>query len=275
MTNFISGWDLLKEWNIRDFELFEYVNKGKLQPFNKIGRPVPHPDYRSKGQINEWRSEIKSLKKSLSETRSLIKKTEKYHFSVLANINENLILSRIKNFEDKIERYKNYSTDPYNWTNYNLPENEDEAKEILSLICNCLYHNDIAVKISITKEEDKKKETNNVYYKHEKLIVIMAKEAETIYNFIVKKIGVTDKSIKSRSERRDAAIDFINNHPGEFKNIKEEHLRDLYIFDFNSSQSKRDYMRRILKIIMEDHFPEKTFSGAKLFDIYRSTKRPI
>lgn len=118
------------------------------------------------------------------------------------------------------------------------------------------------------------KKAENILMDNGKLIRSVGREAEKIYGHIVRGEGVTDKSMNARVERKKCALDFFHNHEAEFEHIKEKHLVDLDVYGFKSNQTKRDYMRRLLKFILEDIFPGQTFSGSKIFDIYRSTKRP-
>jgi hypothetical protein len=59
MSEWLTGNDLLKKWIKRDFELFEYVQKG-LQPY-RYGKPLPPPDVKLK------RDELKLKKKELQD----------------------------------------------------------------------------------------------------------------------------------------------------------------------------------------------------------------
>ena len=79
--------------------------------------------------------------------------------------------------------------------------------------------------------------------------------------------------MQSRTERKKSALEYYRNNEEKFDQIKEYHLEDLEIFDFKSNQSKRDYMTRLLKIVLEDIFSGMSFSGNKIFDFYRSTSR--
>ena len=47
MSKLIDGAKLLIRWNIRDFELFDYV-KRSLQPHDSLERQIPPPDIREK-----------------------------------------------------------------------------------------------------------------------------------------------------------------------------------------------------------------------------------
>ncbi len=89
-------------------------------------------------------------------------------------------------------------------------------------------------------------------------------EAEKIYTHIRKEIGVTDKKLDSRGDRKKAALLYFQDHEDQFHHIDEKHIEDLYIYDFKSSQSKRDFMSRLLKSVFNGKYPHLRLSGIQL-----------
>lgn len=276
MTKYISGNELIARWDIEAFELYQMVWFGYILPFDDTGQEVYYPGQRAKLKT------LNDMEQKLSLLRDGIKNQEDK-----ANREE------IKKLEEEIFEYEQSFFDPENYDGWGTSirdKSYDERKKIISIIENSLYLKFIVEAIEddeqivnfknlkvqtrkVPKSTSKKLESEKILSDNRELIAVIGKEAEEIYEHIIKTIGATDKSMQSRTERRNSALEYYRNNEDKFDSIEETHLEDLDIFDFNSNQSKRDYMTRLLKTVLEDIFPDNIFSGTKIFNFYKSTSR--
>ena len=118
--------------------------------------------------------------------------------------------------------------------------------------------------------------TNNALDMYEANIQLITKlgiETDEIYHAIKRAVGVTDKSLDSRSQRKKAAIGYFLEHRDEFELLTQERLDDTGFYIFGNNQTNRDFVSRILKAELETMFPGKSFSGIKAYQAYRNVTR--
>ena len=141
MSKWISGQQLLYDFGIEAFELFyDHVQKG-LQPYNDLGKPI------SPSSLVEKIVNIALLKEQYHEKRHSeaefgdndLKKFD-------ATIGYDLIA--------QIEHYKKWahSVRDLDWNNFELPENEEEARAVITELVYSLYHKDDIKKFLGVKE---------------------------------------------------------------------------------------------------------------------------
>lgn len=294
MSDFISGNDLLKRWDIVGFELFEYVRAGKLEPLDSVGRPLLHPDIPSSSDLARIRSNLSLFDYDIDQQRDDLSGAEAdawsksvEAFKPIANHLRNIM---IQSFQNDHARYKAaLSRENFGWKGCDLPEDTGQAEKMLSLIVDALYLREDVEQVEMyafkatdtgkgilddqSRVSRKKLEVDRFISANPDLIQDIGAEAEIIYRHIVKEVGVTDKSINSRIERKKAALAYYQMNREHFCRISEKHLGDPDIFDFKSEQTKRDYMRRLLKVVLEDLFPSRKFPGDKLYSAFKSTMR--
>ncbi|MFA5181072.1 MAG: hypothetical protein WC405_07100 [Syntrophales bacterium] len=164
MSKYKTGQEIIQEWKIKDFELFEQVKAG-LQPFNQLGKPLPPPDIAATiNRINKLESELKRLsykgslsatKEALSAEKEMIIQTPRQNGSPLEQgkrAKEIFRLMDIMNAEKKLDRLPNeikalkralkrINNENY-WINYELPEDNGTAKQVINSLLNAFFKMD-------------------------------------------------------------------------------------------------------------------------------------
>lgn len=147
MSEFFSGKELMEKWGLRDFELFRFVSEGKLRPCDSIGQLIAHPYYRDSERMTYLRS-IVSFEdtESLSSTKNI--KTEDE-----GNLPASGLLAFLEGLNavgkgfmemQKASELLNaeYASDKFpGWYKSTLPTDEKQAKGILKVVVESLYHN--------------------------------------------------------------------------------------------------------------------------------------
>ena len=127
MSKWISGEELLKKWDIQDFELFyDFVKKG-LQPHTSMGKPISPSDIMAKVlDVKSLELELHQAEKDLHEYEPEARQ-EVEHFV-------------IKPLVDKLDRYKKAQS--LEWNEFELPEGQAQASRVLLTIVHALFHID-------------------------------------------------------------------------------------------------------------------------------------
>ncbi len=281
MSNYMRGQDLLERWDLMDFELFEYLSSGELRPCNEAGYLISHPYYKTESEKSELFNSLKSSKDLLeeyttpSEERALkirdMPNAEKGFAAVEHLFTGISAIGMESHYAQELRRALSLPDKDLGWIGCKLPSNLPEAKKILKAIVDSLYYIDDILLLEQEWAKSEKNESEEKYVEYEDLIIKVGEECELIYKVIVQNVGVTDKSLTSRIERRDEALSYLKANGQEFNVIEHGHINDLGIFDFKSNQTKRDFMRRLLKAVIEDITAQK-LSGRKLLDVYRMTQ---
>jgi hypothetical protein len=168
MSNFKTGKDLLTCLDILPFELFDHVING-LQPFDKLGRPIPPPDITDKlKSLNGSKNELDSLLCSWPQLTN-----EELHKRLKSNPREAVWYCeqrqryhpRMEKLSRDIEDLKNellQIKDKYSWANYELPEDDKSAEWVINSLLNALFKEDdfigILEKGSSAENRDKTKD---------------------------------------------------------------------------------------------------------------------
>lgn len=148
MSKWISGQQLLNDFGIEAFELFEdYIRKG-LQPYNDLGKPISPLSLFEKIVNIPWLKE-QYQEKRYSEAEFGDNDLRKFD----ATIGHDLLT--------QIEYYENWahSVSDLDWNKFKLPETEAEAKAVLNELVISLYHiDDIKIFFGVKEVEIFKKE---------------------------------------------------------------------------------------------------------------------
>lgn len=157
MSKWISGQQLLNDFGIRDFELFnDYVKKG-LQPHNDFAQPISPLD------VVEEIANIAKLKERYEELR--------YSVEELGNEElQKFDATRGYDLLEQIGRYEKWllSVKKLDWNEFNLTEMKAEAAAVLTALVNSLYHIE-DIKKFLGVDEIEKKEIIPEFFKAKKL----------------------------------------------------------------------------------------------------------
>ena len=177
--------------------------------------------------------------------------------------------NKIQSLKTKIKQFENETEEPFNWSRFQLPNSEIEAKSILDNICSYLYNiKDIEiVENSFLNKNGKNSEID--YGKYKELIFEIGKETELIYKEIKIKVGFSDKLPHREKKRMEVALNYFKNNLAQFNKLKEIHLKDISLYIFGTGQSKRDFMRRLFKTTLDNSNPALSFSGDKAYRFFR------
>jgi hypothetical protein len=174
MCEYINGHDLIKRLNITDHEFVnQYIIKKGLQPYSLSYKPVPTPPIKKfifrikheRRQIEEFETIIealdvkkKTIEEDLERLRKRISVADIIHnnnncTNIIGERNNECILTgqeirinkteieirknRISTMEDEIERRGGFS-----WKDYQLPDSNQETREIFDELLDCLYNED-------------------------------------------------------------------------------------------------------------------------------------
>ena len=127
MSKWISGEELLERWDIKDFELLDNFVKKGLQPHTSTGKPISPSDLTAKVL------DVKSLELELHQAE---KDLHEYEPEARQEVEHSLI----KPLLDKLKTYKKAQSQ--DWTDFELPKDEAEAKQVLDELVGTLFHID-------------------------------------------------------------------------------------------------------------------------------------
>jgi hypothetical protein len=173
MSKWITGSELIKERDIKPIDLFEYITLG-LQPHDEYGRAIESPEVSMKlNLLNDQEKKLKELQTYQNEisSESYIKdKMERYEklmaisavpstgkipgsiskpsipdIEKIKKQNEdaiNKLTESIGHIGKELSRIKNKTS----WKDYELPELEQDIKEVFKIISNAYYLRSDAMK---------------------------------------------------------------------------------------------------------------------------------
>ncbi|UCC39350.1 MAG: hypothetical protein JSV96_16375 [Candidatus Aminicenantes bacterium] len=150
MSKWISGKVLLGRWNIRPFELLEYVQKG-LQPHTEFGKPIPRPDVslnekllqNAEEQLDMLKWQHKDLSRppeewedeSVVPSFSYIPRHKRiYYAKIECEEKIKQTKKRIKWLKDELHSIKDPS-----WQHFSAPDSEEKLNIIIKSLVNSLY----------------------------------------------------------------------------------------------------------------------------------------
>jgi len=129
MCKWISGQQLLNDFEIRDFELFyDYVQK-RLQPHNNLGQPISPLD------VVEEITNIAKLKGKYGELRYSVEELGNEELQKFDATRGYDLLAQIENYEKWVLSVKGLD-----WNEFKFPKMKAEAAAVLTALVNSLYH---------------------------------------------------------------------------------------------------------------------------------------
>ena len=63
MSEFMSGWELLDYWGVKNFELFQFVKNSKIRPYDQFGRLKPYIGYVSPKERDRLKQQLEYQQK--------------------------------------------------------------------------------------------------------------------------------------------------------------------------------------------------------------------
>jgi hypothetical protein len=165
---------------------------------------------------------------------------------------------------NKLKAREATGNENYGWKGAKRPKNEATAKKLIKTICDAVYHED---EVSLLDDLLDMAPKGINYADYCDLILGVGNEATVLYEVVRDTVGATDKSLNSAKERMAEANRFYDENPDRFDHIQKHHLNDRDIFSFGSSQTKRDFMRRLFKSFFTAQTGQKV-SGNKLLELY-------
>jgi len=270
MGKFIPGKEVLALLGIRDFQLFEYVKKGFLQPYDQLGKPKPPPD------ISLKLSHLKIFQTYLTlHWQSKASEIFIEELSWLVGIDQ--LRKETKNLEKELSQIDNI----YSWKDYSLPDIELVTKKVLKALVGYLYLEEEVQKLE--REHGKESQALDVstkkgsqeltdlkeeeYLKDPELIELLKKarfETDVINddkNDIIKELKPSGYNLadmeKNLKERLIAAFEDRTEHQ-KFKFMKKKYLEDPKIYKEDPPHPKRYFVGNLLKKIAKDkeHYPK-------------------
>lgn len=157
MSKWVSGQELLNDFEIRDIELFyDYVQKG-LQPHNKLAQPISPSD------VVEEIANIAKSKEQYTELRYSEEDAGDEELKKFDATTGYDILEQIGHYEKWV-----LSVKELDWNEFKLPEMKAEAVAVLTALVNSLYHIEDTKKY-FSEPEIEKKEIIPEFFKAKKL----------------------------------------------------------------------------------------------------------
>lgn len=238
MSEWISGKELLDNFNIKGIELLKFVTDG-LQPHNQIGKPSPPPPIKMKF------TELERVKKRLAELNDFNKFSDprpiiKYRRSKAAKTHKD----EIHKLNEKVALLEQELSNPtaITWANYIAADSEEEVEKIINLLVSSLY-----------KSEDVSTLENSIATQRDaktiEIIKAVKPELEKVYSAI-REVGPSPAGTEPQDHCQKAAIKWFQQNRSAFKILKEDDLTDKKVYVFNEGQEKRDIIGKILQRIV-------------------------
>ncbi|MBU4233229.1 MAG: hypothetical protein KJ822_09820 [Proteobacteria bacterium] len=251
-SRWISGEDLMKDWEIKELELFDIVQNG-LQPHDILCEPIHPPDISEKLDcLRSYENELKWLNMASVDASKKIES-----LTIINERNKRLtkLPKLIAGINHDLSRCNKYS-----WNNYDLPKTIDEAKKIYDLLKGSLF---LKTDINSYKETMKETLTANV-------IVFLSTpqlhaEVEMLYKGAKRTELLSDKL-------REALIQYFRQNREDFKILKEEYLVHLEILSISMSNARRDIIGPILPVVVNGK-GWSVYSKEPLYAEYKNYKR--
>lgn len=282
MPKWISLKKLLTRWEIEIFELLDHLQRG-LQPYTKYGFPIDCPEsHHSWHKLNDrirgtqhklMMAEGKRKRKNQHKSKHINPyKTKLLKAGKLEETKKDLRgeLQKLKDEMQVIDK-NNEDIDHRSWSYFIKPKNDTEMAKVISYLKNAKF------KLKdINKYENNLKEEQEITSQVIKLINEVRKEVEQIYS-AVKSVGFSSKLFDPEKRWKKAALSEWQDKKEDFKYIKEAFLQDDNLYEFNSSQERRDFISGLLKKLIEDNGMGE-IGARRLYEFYNrpATKfRPI
>jgi hypothetical protein len=238
MSKWISGEELLDNFDIKGIELLKFVTDG-LQPYNQVGKPTPPPAIKIKF------AELDRLKKRLAELNEFSKFSDprpiiRYRRSQAAKTHED----EIHELNEKIALLEQELSNPtaITWANYIAADSEEEVEKIINFLASSLY-----------KSEDVSTLKNSIAIQRDSKIIKIIKavkpELESVYSAI-REVGFSSELQEPEERWKKAALKRIKQNRSFFKILTEKDLTDKKIYRLNGGQERRDFIGNILKQIV-------------------------
>jgi len=233
MSRWVTGKELMKDWQIKEIELFDIVQNG-LQPHNALGKPIHSPDVAEKiERLENYENHLKWLNVANNNANTKFESSEviKARNTILNGLP--ILIDELK---QDLSKYNKYS-----WYNYDLPNTIEEANKIFDLLKGYLYS-----EYDVTNY--KKSIKNKLPHK---VIAFLSdlqfyKEVEMLYA-VFKKVGLSSEI----NYLLESCIEFIRQNTGDFTIIKDNYLDNLEILSINEGKEKRDIISSILHAVVK------------------------
>jgi hypothetical protein len=281
MPKWISLKTLLTKWDIEIFEIFVHLQNG-LQPYTKLGFPFHCPE-----SHHSWHKMIKKIR-GIENKLDILKSNRFSQYKTKVRLSEdpeeieNDLRRECQKLQNEVELIEKNNDDREHcsWKYFINPNNEEEIEELLSKLKNAIFKLTDVERYESNFGTIRMNKLTEVFskngYKIEdqavKLINEAREEIEIIYEAI-KSVGFSGRLSDPEKKWRAAALNQFRKSRDKFNYIKEEYLEDNNLYLFDSSQAKRDFIGRILKLVTEDNnIP--SIGARRLYEIYKSTRRP-
>ena len=140
---FVSFHALKERFNVTEMWLFSIIQKGLLTPFNSMRDRLMRPDRKPANYIEELERErlglIAQKINMLTNPQSVNMRFLESQFDNERPPTENEIEIKIKDLEIDIKKYKNNTTDLYNWKNYRFPDSDNRLDELKAFMSICYF----------------------------------------------------------------------------------------------------------------------------------------
>jgi hypothetical protein len=234
-SQWISGEDLMKDWKIKEIELFDIVQSG-LQPYDIIREPIPSPEVSEiLDSLITYKNELNCLNKASVNSKN---KYESPRLNEERNNRIDLLNELIAKLQNSLKKHHRNS-----WNNYDLPQSEEDAKVIFKLLKNSLFSKTDAT--NYVKSLKYKLPAAVVSFLSNKQLHI---EVEMLYKAL-KRANLSSGNTKLR----EAAIKEFEDHRDKFKIIRVNYLTDSKLYSFRTRKDREDFIGQILQIILDEN----------------------
>lgn len=143
MSDFITGHEILEQWDIAGFELFNHVSAGMLEPYDRLGRLRPHPYFLPNLELERLKAKLRFQEDIVEQTNNYtVPQDHPQRQSLEASIREKRenALNAIAWLKSELyDGSKAGTPESLGWRDSELPENEEKAQELLYIILESLY----------------------------------------------------------------------------------------------------------------------------------------
>jgi len=267
-SEWISYQDLLNRWGIKDVEIFKFLKNG-LQPYERSGHPIECPKYQHQGNIlNSKLSGITTDLYCLDESENA------YRISVLLRGHKDRQELRQELEEKKNKTQKELKdiedNDPSlnSWKYFIKPIVKSEIYMLINMLEGAQFKLLDVIKIERNKTVKQFVDIPQEVYE---ILIEAENEIEPIFN-AVKTVGFSSSIDNSEEKWQQAATQFFTENKDTYIIVKMKHLKKKELYYLSGGQERRDFITKLLKIIMEDN-NFGGISGSKLYKVYKSTNR--
>jgi hypothetical protein len=160
MSEIFSGKELLDRWGIRDFELFEYVSKGKLIPHDRFGKLLRHPYLLSETRLEELKIELKSQQHTLQLAEAYkipLDNPQRQSLEAAIASKKQNALEAIAWLKAELYESEATPTESQGWKGCELPDEKQRAEHLIDLLTNSLYHKEDVFKVEQERNQQQQK----------------------------------------------------------------------------------------------------------------------